>query len=547
LELEAWSAHVVGSVVYFVPRGVIDEEKRLQKSNRNDHINECQDEAVWILREACQMTQIGLQIIRQEVPELATTKPELIRELDLSPEKLHLLRCAVQLLVDAFFMDEKSLENTGESMILLCGLQELLPRMEQNRLHDHLTFCALQFMCMFTTSTLIPLREKQQHLSSTLEMITNMIEGAQKNKCDIKLRARLLELRAYLQIQSDSNRCRSDLSAAIALSNSAETRGHLACMQLNEVLHERSAGNSTTPVMKRLAADFELVTAQSHLDDRSLHDNCFILAGLYSLMNCLDDGVAMYKKALSTEERFKYLYGEPRESQRAGLQKYMLEVCHESFGGPGRPHCLGFEGTKMDIATRTARSVAGKKVKPNDPCPCNSGKKWKKCCAQKEKGATPSTKPNDPCPCNSGKKWKKCCAKKEKGATPSTKPSHPVKAYLDLQKKGEKSTQMYQNLINTGTVGRIREQLNLQFQCSGTDVHKNAMDPFGDGDQSPLVNEDFQQNHRDIWCAGADVSACLQNMEDSISEFAAACIMGMPQRLLDIISKHPEDSRYELP
>ena len=30
---------------------------------------------------------------------------------------------------------------------------------------------------------------------------------------------------------------------------------------------------------------------------------------------------------------------------------------------------------------------AEKKVGPNDPCPCGSGKKYKKCCMQKDKAA----------------------------------------------------------------------------------------------------------------------------------------------------------------
>ena len=30
---------------------------------------------------------------------------------------------------------------------------------------------------------------------------------------------------------------------------------------------------------------------------------------------------------------------------------------------------------------------AAKKVGPNDPCPCGSGKKYKKCCMQKDKEA----------------------------------------------------------------------------------------------------------------------------------------------------------------
>ena len=29
---------------------------------------------------------------------------------------------------------------------------------------------------------------------------------------------------------------------------------------------------------------------------------------------------------------------------------------------------------------RTVRKAAGDKVGPNDPCPCGSGKKYKKCC-----------------------------------------------------------------------------------------------------------------------------------------------------------------------
>ena len=28
----------------------------------------------------------------------------------------------------------------------------------------------------------------------------------------------------------------------------------------------------------------------------------------------------------------------------------------------------------------------GTKIGPNDPCPCGSGKKYKKCCLQKDKG-----------------------------------------------------------------------------------------------------------------------------------------------------------------
>ena len=42
--------------------------------------------------------------------------------------------------------------------------------------------------------------------------------------------------------------------------------------------------------------------------------------------------------------------------------------------------------------------VNAPKIYPNDPCPCGSGKKYKKCCG--------------PCPCGSGKKYKKCCGRR---------------------------------------------------------------------------------------------------------------------------------------
>jgi preprotein translocase subunit SecA len=37
---------------------------------------------------------------------------------------------------------------------------------------------------------------------------------------------------------------------------------------------------------------------------------------------------------------------------------------------------------KDDTATPKTVKRAGKKVQPNDPCPCGSGKKYKKCCGR---------------------------------------------------------------------------------------------------------------------------------------------------------------------
>ena len=40
--------------------------------------------------------------------------------------------------------------------------------------------------------------------------------------------------------------------------------------------------------------------------------------------------------------------------------------------------------SKSEVKRQTVRRAA-KKVGPNDPCPCGSGKKYKKCCMQKDK------------------------------------------------------------------------------------------------------------------------------------------------------------------
>jgi preprotein translocase subunit SecA len=42
--------------------------------------------------------------------------------------------------------------------------------------------------------------------------------------------------------------------------------------------------------------------------------------------------------------------------------------------------------TKSEVKKQPVRT-AGTKVGPNDPCPCGSGKKYKKCCMHKDKTA----------------------------------------------------------------------------------------------------------------------------------------------------------------
>lgn len=44
--------------------------------------------------------------------------------------------------------------------------------------------------------------------------------------------------------------------------------------------------------------------------------------------------------------------------------------------------CIDYEDTH-EIYTDPTANCKGKKVYPNDPCPCSSGKKYKKCCGRK--------------------------------------------------------------------------------------------------------------------------------------------------------------------
>ena len=45
----------------------------------------------------------------------------------------------------------------------------------------------------------------------------------------------------------------------------------------------------------------------------------------------------------------------------------------------------GTTAAKTEVKRQPVRKE--KKVGPNDPCPCGSGKKYKKCCMQKDKNA----------------------------------------------------------------------------------------------------------------------------------------------------------------
>ena len=54
-------------------------------------------------------------------------------------------------------------------------------------------------------------------------------------------------------------------------------------------------------------------------------------------------------------------------------EKYELERKKETAQSTGILKNIGFENKKLG-------SFEGKKIYPNDPCPCGSGKKYKKYC-----------------------------------------------------------------------------------------------------------------------------------------------------------------------
>lgn len=68
------------------------------------------------------------------------------------------------------------------------------------------------------------------------------------------------------------------------------------------------------------------------------------------------------------------------------LARWLYTIRRWSEGGHSRQE-LNKENTELQYITYADRNKAAKeiekKVYPNDPCPCGSGKKYKKCCGRK--------------------------------------------------------------------------------------------------------------------------------------------------------------------
>jgi len=77
---------------------------------------------------------------------------------------------------------------------------------------------------------------------------------------------------------------------------------------------------------------------------------------------------------------------EPKPQNRAELRKQNISMVHESSTNMGYSGALGPGGGETDIQKASKERSnkkqpirVEKKTKPNDPCPCGSGKKYKKC------------------------------------------------------------------------------------------------------------------------------------------------------------------------
>ena len=75
------------------------------------------------------------------------------------------------------------------------------------------------------------------------------------------------------------------------------------------------------------------------------------------------------------------------DTVRVVTQRDHTTLCHRDY-----PECDALVTCDPGTAAATKTAVkkvpirnAAKKVGPNDPCPCGSGKKYKKCCMQKDK------------------------------------------------------------------------------------------------------------------------------------------------------------------
>ena len=89
----------------------------------------------------------------------------------------------------------------------------------------------------------------------------------------------------------------------------------------------------------------------------------------------------MFKVQVAPEKTFL-----PREILRGGEEEFRRFVPFETEREPamagGRAEPVGAETSPQPGLKPTPYRRGGKKIGRNDPCPCGSGKKYKKCCGR---------------------------------------------------------------------------------------------------------------------------------------------------------------------
>ena len=95
------------------------------------------------------------------------------------------------------------------------------------------------------------------------------------------------------------------------------------------------------------------------------------------------DPVAMYR--LESSNLFDEMIGEIKEDTVKDVLSHVPVVKITKRAQVAKPTTAGFEGGAAPASER--KPATSKKVGRNDPCPCGSGKKYKKCCGQNDSSA----------------------------------------------------------------------------------------------------------------------------------------------------------------
>ena len=100
---------------------------------------------------------------------------------------------------------------------------------------------------------------------------------------------------------------------------------------------------------------------------------------------------ALYSKGVALGRDARFYQARDRGELRRAIQEALDNVAASLAVHPPEPVSAR---TRLEALSRTSRGDA--KVGRNDPCPCGSGKKYKKCCLLKEGPAAPTAQPSGP-------------------------------------------------------------------------------------------------------------------------------------------------------